>query len=97
MENLDISLREADDINRYSQEIISNVNDLKVSLTGFLVNQNNQDAYKDAYKYLVSVLRAIGTIEDSAVKINWTNADIMENLLNWRTNNVTDRKNLCKA
>lgn len=97
MENLDISLREADDINRYSQEIISNVNDLKVSLTGFLVNQNNQDAYKDAYKYLVSVLRAIGTIEDSAVKINWTNADIRENLLNWRTNNVTDRKNLCKA
>lgn len=96
MENLDISLREADDINRYSQEIISNVNDLKVSLTGFLVNQNNQDAYKDAYKYLVSVLRAIGTIEDSAVKINWTNADIRENLLNWRTNNATDRRNLCK-
>lgn len=96
MKDFDISLREADDINRYSQEIISNVNDLKVSLTGFLVNQNNQDAYKDAYKYLVSVLRAIGTIEDSAVKINWTNTDIRENLLNWRTNNATDRRNLCK-
>lgn len=46
MKDFDLVSRNVDDINDYSQAIISNVNDLKVSLTGFLVNQNNQDAYK---------------------------------------------------
>lgn len=81
MKDFNLVSKNVDDINKYSQEILSNINELKISLTGFLVNQSNKYAYKDAYQYLDVLLKTIDTIENNATKINWTNDDIKENLL----------------
>lgn len=67
MKDFDLVSKNVDDINKYSQAIISNVEDLKTTFAGFLLNRD----YKDAYRYLDSVLRRIDMIDDNATKINW--------------------------
>lgn len=75
MKDFDLVSRNVD-INEYSKAIISNVEDLKTTFAGFLLNRN----YKDAYRYLDSVLRTIDMIDDNATKINWISEAVKANI-----------------
>lgn len=76
MKDFDLVSKNVDDINEYSQAIISNVEDLKTTFAGFLLNRD----YKNSYRYLDSVMRIIDMIEDNATDINWISDGIKANI-----------------
>lgn len=78
MESFDLVSKSIDYIGKDSQIIISNVDDLKVSLIGFLSNRDHKDAYKDAYWYLNLMLKSISIIEENAIKINLISKNVKE-------------------
>lgn len=76
MKDFDLVSKNVDDINEYSQAIISNAEDLKTTFAGFLLNRD----YKNAYRYLDSVMRIIDMIEDNATNINGISDAVKENI-----------------
>ena len=83
MENFDLISRNVKLINDRSQEVVSDIDDLKRNLIGFMVNRD----YDDIYVYLDCLLRSIESIRDSGVKIGWLVEDVQKELEEEKKNN----------
>lgn len=83
MKNFDYISKGVKDINDYSQEVVSDIDDLKRNLIGVMVNRD----YDAIYDYLDCLLRSIESVRDSGVKIGWLTENVQNALDDLKNSN----------